>query len=145
MMGLHEQSFNDLMRIALDLKGLGSFENAREVLEHLASEYPQESGVFILLGIVYERMNAEFNAKDAYLRALKLEPDLPLVHASLAILVFWSDPDLAVKHLERAKELSDGEQYARFSDLLKMMKEAASIINGNHSTCIACECTEDWD
>jgi hypothetical protein len=35
------------MRGALDLKGLGSFENAREVLEHLASEHLEESSITI--------------------------------------------------------------------------------------------------
>ncbi|MHA2300151.1 MAG: hypothetical protein ACXACD_04265 [Candidatus Thorarchaeota archaeon] len=47
MMGLRGQSLRDLMRGALDLKGLGSFENAREVLEHLASEHLEESSITI--------------------------------------------------------------------------------------------------
>jgi tetratricopeptide (TPR) repeat protein len=98
-----------LLAIVLDAQGrspeelIALYEGASE----LVPKYPQISW---RLGDALVRQGRYEDAREAFLKAIEIDPELAMAHRSLGeVLLALSDPEGALTHLERAVELTPAD------------------------------------
>ena len=88
------------------LRTIGRYRDALKPLEQAAALRPGDVGVAIALGLCYKRTQRLAQAIDALSRAVRLQPQAPLLHYNLAC--YWSlagNPSRAVESLAVAIRL----------------------------------------
>lgn len=88
------------------------WREAAEVLEKVARR-SQDASLYSMLGLCYHNLGDLDRAEEAYLQALRLRPDDPLVLNNLGYM--WADQGrnlrTAVKMLEKARQLAPNEAF----------------------------------
>ncbi len=93
------------LALVLDYQGHGADE-ALALLRHVAELEPDYPPVFYRIGEVLDRSGRRAEARDAYEKALSLDPNLAIAHQNLGEALLALGHTLAsVQHLERAIEL----------------------------------------
>ncbi|MBI2845237.1 MAG: tetratricopeptide repeat protein [Chloroflexi bacterium] len=88
----------------------GNLEEAREIIEHLATLYPQHLKLHVLRGELALAQEDFTAATEHYERVVDLDPENATAHLALASLIEEDDVLAAIGHLERARELDIGNQ-----------------------------------
>jgi tetratricopeptide (TPR) repeat protein len=93
----------------------GDKEGAVASYEHFAEAAPHQAEAHLKLGAVLADLGELDRARGALERALELREDLAEAHYELGVLLYteFSDPEQAVRHLERAVELNPSDPSAR--------------------------------
>ena len=122
------------LALVLDYQGPGADE-ALALLRRVADLAPDYPPVFFRIGEVLDRNGRRAEARDAYEKALRLDPDLAIAHQNLGQALLALGHTLAsVQHLERAIELGGentqcyaalAQGYSRLGDTRRAARAAA--------------------
>ncbi|MBI2844990.1 MAG: tetratricopeptide repeat protein, partial [Chloroflexi bacterium] len=88
----------------------GNLEEAREILDHLATFYPQHIELQRLRGELALAQEDFAAAAEHFRRVVEMDPEQAAAHLALASLIEEDDVLAAIGHLERARELDPGNQ-----------------------------------
>lgn len=114
---LRSDSFWPMYQLALVLDYQGRHpQEAVSLLRRAAKLRPRYPTVYFRLGEVLDRQGRFEEARDAFKKALAIDPNMAIGHRYLGqVLLGLGDPSTAIRHLLRALELSpqqDGPSYA---------------------------------
>ncbi len=130
----HEVMVMYQLALVLDYQGHGADE-ALALLRRVAELEPDYPPLFFRIGEVLDRNGRRAEARDAYEKALRLDPNLAIAHQNLGQALLALGHALAsVQHLERAIELGGensrcyaalAQGYSRLGDERRAAKAAA--------------------
>jgi tetratricopeptide (TPR) repeat protein len=109
-------------------------EEARELLEALAEEFPEDGGIKFNLAQAFELLQEDEKAEPLYREALKINPNYPPVYNKLGGLISRrQDFEEALKVLEQGLEMAPQDPNLRYSRALvladmKRVEEAEELL-----------------
>lgn len=99
----NSQSLEELLNLAVRYGDSGDYAQQLMILQHVATLYPDVSGVYNLMGIAHRNLGDHHKAIECYKRASELDPDNGVFLSNTAIaLVCGGNPVESLGWFEKA-------------------------------------------